>query len=145
MQDIRKTGHVTYYSRYHIVWIPRRRRKVLVAGVRQYLKIKFFEVATHYPEIDLIEITIKPDHVHLLLSLPPRFGVPEAVRLLKTNTSKALKLKFDFLHKVYPNEGMWSKGYFMSTVGINAHTVQAYIQRQAEEDSGHVSAQLKLV
>ena len=118
---------------------------MLVRGVRQYLKIKFFEVSTHYPEIDLVEITIKSDHVHLLISLPPRFGVPKAVNLLKTNTSKALKLKFNFLHKVYPTEGIWSKGYFMSTVGINAQTVQAYIKRQAEEDSGQVSAQLKLV
>ena len=144
MQDIRKTGHVTYYSRYHVVWIPRRRRKVLVPGVKQYLKIKFFEVTSHYPEIDLIEISIQLDHVHLLLSLPPRFSVPKAVNLLKTNTSKALKQKFDFLHKVYPREGMWSKGYFMSTVGIKAETVQAYIKRQAEEDSGQVSVQLRL-
>ena len=138
----RKQSHATYFTRYHLVWIPRYRRRVLVKGVDSYLKIKFKEVKKWYPDIEYIEMTIKPDHVHLLVSFPPGFSVSKIVNILKSNTSAALKQKFKFLNKVYEKQGMWSRGYFVSTVGIDERIIQNYIKRQAEEDSGQ--AQLAL-
>ena len=141
----KKTGHVTYYTRYHIVWIPRKRKKILVPGVASYLKIKFLEVREYYPEIEYIEIGIKRDHVHLCVSVPPSFPIPKLVNILKSNTSTALQDKFKYLKKVYPEGRIWSMGYFMSTVGVNEATVRAYIKRQHKEDIGQATVQLELV
>lgn len=132
----KKTGHTTYYTRYHVVWIPRYRRKILIKGVDKYLKIKFLEVKKWYPDIDYIKITIGVDHVHLLITFPPRFSISRIIEIIKTNTSAALKKKFKFLSKVYEKQGIWSRGYFVSTMGVNEETIQNYLKRQAEEDSG---------
>ena len=76
--------------------------------------------------------------------LPPIFGVPKLVNILKSNTSVALKNKFKFLEQVYPDGKLWSTGYFMSTVGIDASIIRAYIRNQEQEDIGQATAQLKL-
>jgi len=76
--------------------------------------------------------------------LPPIFGVPKLVNILKSNTSVALKNKFKFLKQVYPDGKLWSTGYFMSTVGIDESIIRAYIRNQEQEDIGQATAQLKL-
>jgi putative transposase len=114
-----------------------------VEGVDAYLEIKLNEVRKHYPEIEYVEMSIQPDHVHLLVSFPPKYSIAYIVQIMKTNTSTALKQKFDFLKKQYwGREGIWSVGYFASTVGIDEATILKYVQQQGEEDSGQ--AQLEL-
>jgi len=90
---------VIFRSMYHVVWIPRYRYKVLNKGVAEYLKAKMVEVRKYYPEIEYEEINIQEDHVHVLLDVPPSFGVPKAVQLIKQNTGVALKKKFEFIRK----------------------------------------------
>ena len=69
--------------------------------------------------------------------IPPKYAVSKAVEVIKSNTSRALKYKFNFLHKVYwDDKGIWAKGYFVSTVGINEKIIQAYVKMQEEEDTG---------
>lgn len=141
MQYFRQ-AHVVYHNQYHLVWIPRFRRKILVPGIASYLRIKLEEVRKYYPDIVYEEVSIQPDHVHLLISIPPRMSVSAAVNILKSNTSAALKLKFPFLKKVYLDEkGIWSVGYFVTTVGVNEAIIRRYIRNQEKEDSG----QAKLV
>lgn len=95
----RRQAHVIFRSMYHVVWIPRYRYKVLNKGVAEYLKAKMVEVRKYYPEIEYEEINIQEDHVHVLLDVPPSFGVPKAVQLIKQNTGVALKKKFEFIRK----------------------------------------------
>ena len=98
---LRKSAHTVYKTQYHLVWITRYRRKILVKGVKDYLRIKFQEVRKYYPEWEYLEIGIKNDHIHLYMIIPPKYAVSKVVETIKTNTSKALKIKFAFLKKVY--------------------------------------------
>lgn len=139
----RKTGHVTYYTRYHVVWIPRYRRNVLVRGVDSYLKTKLLEVKKWYPDLDYIKMTVKPDHVHILITFPPRFSISKMVEIIKSNTSAALRNKFAFLNKVYEKQGIWSTGYFVSTAGVDEEIIKNYLLRQEKEDSGQVQLALE--
>ena len=83
------------------------------------------------------------DHVHILLSIPPKMSVGSVVRIIKSNTGNSMKKKFDFLKKIYQgNDGIWSDGYFVSTTGINESIISHYIQYQGKEDCGQ--AQLAL-
>ena len=122
---------------YHIVWIPRYRYKVLVEGVGEYLLIKLDEARKHYPEIEYIERNVQPDHVHLVVSFPPRHSIAKVVQVMKANTGRALKEKFEFLKKRYwGSGGMWSTGYFVSTVGLDEEMIKRYVKYQEDEDLG---------
>jgi putative transposase len=101
---LRKASHTVYKTQYHIVWITQFRRKILLKGVREYLKIKLLETRKYYTEWEYLEISIDLDHIHLYMLIPPKYAVSKVVEIIKSNTSKALKLKFAFLKKVYWNE-----------------------------------------
>jgi putative transposase len=138
-----KAAHTVYRTQYHIVWVTRFRRKILVPGVAQYLKTKLQEIREHYPEWDYLAIGMEADHLHLHMVIPPKYAVSMVVETLKKNTSRSLSLKFRFLEKVYWDRGgIWSKGFFVSTVGINEAVIRRYVEMQGKEDTGQ--AQLEL-
>jgi putative transposase len=101
-------------------------------------------VRKYYPDWHYIEIGIDKDHIHLYMVIPPKYSVSKVVETIKSNTSRELTKKFSqFLGDVYwDGKGIWSKGYFVSTVGINEETIRRYVRQQGEEDTGQ--AQLEL-
>ena len=141
--ETRRQAHCAYCCMYHIVWIPRYRCKILVNNVQDYLMIKLKEVRKTYPEIEFIEQNIRPDHVHLVLSFPPKYSIAKVVQILKQNTGKAMKDKFDFMKNLYKDQkGIWSVGYFVSTVGLDEKKILNYVKYQGEEDSGQAKLEL---
>ena len=131
-----KQAHVVYYTRYHIVMSTKYRRKVLKAGIGDYLKRKIKQISTFHPEIEMLEINTDLDHIHILVSIPPKFSVSKIVNMIKANTGSSMRKKFPFLDKVYWGVGgIWSTGYSVSTVGINEFTIRKYVQLQGKEDS----------
>jgi putative transposase len=132
-----KSAHAVYRTQYHIVWVTRYRRKILNEGVREYLKTKLQEVLKYYPDWEYIEVGISDDHLHLHMVIPPKYSVSMVVETLKKNTSRELSRKFRFLKSVYwDNEGIWTKGFFVSTVGINEAVIPNYVRMQEKEDTG---------
>ena len=121
------------------------RRKIFNEGIFAYMQERMKEVTEHYPELEVIEIGHDHDHVHMLISIPPKMSVGKAVGIIKANTSRGLKEKFPFLKDVYwGTDGVWSDGYFVTTVGINERIVQRYIKYQGHEDSGQAQLVLDL-
>jgi len=107
------------------------------------LELKLAEVRKWYPEIVYEIVNQDKDHIHLLVSIPPKMAVSSAIRIMKTNTSRELKQKFPFLKELYyGTDGVWSDGYFVSTVGINETAIKKYIQDQGKEDSGQALLEL---
>jgi len=101
------------------------------------LEIKLQEIRKYYPDWEYLEIGIKPDHVHLYMIIPPKYALSMVAETIKKNTSRSLSRKFNFLKKVYwDKKGIWGKGYFVSTVGINEEVIRKYVQSQAEEETG---------
>ena len=102
-------------------------------------------ITRYYPDIVVHEINTDLDHVHLLVSIPPKYAVSKAVNLLKSNSAHAMRKKFPFLQTMYHAEGIsfWSPGYFVSTVGINEDIIKKYIEHQGEDDKGQVKLVLK--
>jgi putative transposase len=128
---------------YHIVWIPRYRYKVLTNGVDEYLKIKMDEVRKKYPEIEYLERNIQPDHIHIVVSFPPKYSIAMVVQIIKQNTGKALAEKFAFIReRYYGRGGVWSAGYFVSTVGLDERTILNYVKYQEREDLGQAKLAL---
>ena len=97
-----------------------------------------------HPEIEVLEVNTDKDHIHLLVSIAPKVAVSDAVRILKANTARMMVKRFPFIKQVYNGEmSLWSIGYFVSTVGVNEKTIQAYIEHQGQEDSGQAKLELQ--
>ena len=89
---LRKQSHCVYYCEYHLVFATKYRRKIFNDGVFAYILERLKEIKSHYPELDIIEINHDEDHVHLLISIPPKMSVGKVVGILKANTSRRLKV-----------------------------------------------------
>jgi len=102
-------------------------------------------IERRHPEIKVFEVNTDKDHIHLLVSVAPKMSISNAVRILKCNTARPMTKKFKYLEKVYYDDknGIWSTGYFMSTVGINESVIKKYIEMQGKEDSGQATLELK--
>lgn len=142
---LRKQSHCVYKCEYHLILATKYRRKVFNDGIFAYMLERMKEVSNHYPELEVLEIDHDHDHIHMLISIPPKMSVGEVVGIIKANTSRGLKKKFPFLKDVYwGTDGIWSDGYFVSTVGIDEQIIQKYIQNQGREDSGQAQLVLDL-
>lgn len=120
--------NIVYSCKYHVVFCPKYRRKVLVNGVDTRLKELVEQIAKEY-QFEVIEMEIMPDHVHLLLEVDPQFGIHKAVKTIKGKTSRILRQEFRFLTTKLPT--LWTNSYFVSTVGgAPLEIVKQYIESQ---------------
>ena len=128
-RDEWKANHnIVYSCKYHIVFCPKYRRKVLVNGVDVRLKELIHSIADEN-NFDVIEMEIMPDHVHLLLEVDPQFGIHKAVKTIKGKTSRILRQEFHWLTTKLPT--LWTNSYFCSTVGgAPLNIVKQYIESQ---------------
>jgi len=135
--EYRKQAHAVYYTGYYIVISTKYRRKILKSGVGEYLRKVVLQVSRVHPEIEILEVNTDVDHIHMFVSIPPKYPVCKVVNMIKSNTGRKLRAKFPHLDKVYWGvPGIWSIGYFVSTVSINEATIRNYVRMQGEEDSG---------
>ena len=141
--DFKKQGHCVYYVRYHLVIATKYRRKILRAGFGEYFKNTAIGICKQVPEIEIFEVNTDEDHAHILLSIPPKMSISEVVKLIKAKTDVRMPKKFPFLDKVYCGQsGIWSRGYFVSKVGISESTIRKYIEMQGKEDNGQALLEL---
>ncbi len=140
----RVSSRAIYKTEYHVVWTPRYRRRLLVAGVKHYLEQLLRNLEGLEPDIEVIKVNAQPDHAHLVVVIPPRVSVAEAVQYIKTKTAQKLKAKFPFLRRaIYGREGIWSRGYCVSGIGLNEKEILAYVEHQEKEDRGQLKLDLK--
>ncbi|WP_395476676.1 IS200/IS605 family transposase [Rickettsia endosymbiont of Pantilius tunicatus] len=143
--QIRKQGHCAYQCEYHLVLVSKYRRKIFNAGSFGYFEAILKQVWGNIPEIKLLTINHDIDHIHMHLSIPPKVRVSDVVRTIKSITGRLLKKKFEYIRKAYWGiDGVWSDGYFVSTVGINEHIIKRYIEHQGQEDMGQAQLVLDL-
>ena len=113
------------------------------SGMGEYLRYLMRAVVRRHPELEVIEVNTDTDHVHLLVGIAPKMAVSEAVGILKAITARQMRKKFPYLEKVYQGSaGIWSDGYFASTVGVNEETIRKYIELQGQDDSGQATLEL---
>jgi len=135
----RKSAHAIYKTEYHLVWIPRYRRRIFVKGVKEYTEKLITHLPELAPDIEVVKLNVQVDHVHMVVVIPPRYAVARVVQYIKLQTAKALKAKFPFLQKTYmTREGIWSRGYCVSCIGLDEKEILAYVEHQEKEDNGQL-------
>lgn len=124
----KSNGNIVYSCKYHVIWCPKYRRSVLVNGVDARLEEIILEIADEL-SVDILEIEIMPDHVHILCEVDPQFGVHKFVKRAKGRSSRLLRQEFSSLRSRLPT--LWTNSYFVATVGgAPLEVIKQYIENQ---------------
>jgi len=124
----KSNNNVVYSCKYHVIWCPKYRRKVLVGDVAERLETLVREAAAEQ-QSDIIELEVMPDHVHLLIEVDPQYGIHRLVKQIKGNSSRVLRQEFPKIKSRLPT--LWSNSYFVSTVGgAPLAIIKQYIESQ---------------
>jgi len=124
---------VYYRCEYHFVWIPKYRYGVLIAQVKHRLE-EILQDLCEWLDIVIIEGAICIDHVHMYLSIPPKYSPSYVMKILKGKSAELLMREYKMFRKRYWRSNIWARGYFVSTVGINKDVIKRYIQNQRDEE-----------
>jgi len=134
MKDYKSLSHTRWDCKYHIVFIPKKRKKVIYGDLRKYLGEIFHELAKQ-KGVEILEGHLMRDHVHICLSIPPKFAVSNVVGYLKGKSAIAIARQFRGKQRNFTGENFWARGYFVSTVGLDEQVVRNYIRHQEEQDA----------
>ena len=136
--EVRLSSHGAYHHKYHIVWIPKYRKKILEGELKTFIEKHLFDIRQFHPDVDIERYSIQKDHIHLVAVIPPRYSVSRIVGKIKANTSRIVRKKFGFIKEIYWRNEFWSPGFFSSTVGIDEDVIKKYIEYQEKSDKGQI-------
>ena len=133
MDDYESLSHTKWECKYHVVFIPKYRRKVLYGELRQYLGEVLCKLALQ-KESRIEQGHLMPDHVHMMISIPPKYAVSQVVGFIKGKSAIHLARTYGERKRNFVGQHFWARGYFVSTIGRDEATIREYIKKQEEED-----------
>ena len=131
--DVSSLSHTKWDCQYHIVFTPKYRRKAIYSKLRRDIG-KYLRRLCDYKGVEIVEANACPDHIHMLVKVPPKISISSFMEYLKGKSSLMIFEEHANLKYNYGNRHFWAEGYFVSTVGMNKNTIQKYIQNQELED-----------
>ena len=129
---LKSTSHAVYEAKYHLVWCPKYRKKILVGEIRERVKELFFEIAERFDfEIDRCEVV--EEHIHVLISFPPRYSIAQVVGVMKGKSGSKIFEEYPKLKRKLWGGHLWEQGYFARTVGeqITDDVIRRYIEKHS--------------
>lgn len=142
MKEYQSLSHTRWDCKYHVVFIPKRRKKRVFGALRRHLGEMLHELAGH-KESKIVEGHLMPDHIHMCISIPPKYAVSNVVGYLRGKSAIRIARKYGGRSRNFTGENFWARGYYVSTVGLDEAMVRAYIRNQEAEDERY--DQMKLV
>ncbi len=133
MTNYRKLQHSEWECKYHVIFIPKYRRKVLYGELRRHLGEVFRRLARQ-KESEIEEGHLQPDHVHMMISIPPKYSVSQVIGYMKGKSAIHIARTFAGRKRNFVGQHVWARGYFVSTVGRDETVIREYIQQHEAED-----------
>ena len=133
MKEYQSLCHSRWDCKYHVVFIPKRRKKKIYGSLRKHLG-KMFRDLARQKESEVVEGHLRPDHVHMCISIPPKYAVANVIGFLKGKSAIAIARNLMGKTRNFTGENFWARGYFVSTVGLDEDIVRQYIRDQEKED-----------
>ena len=127
-------SHTVWECKYHIVWVPKKRRRVIYGKLRQEI-VRILKRLCEYKKIEIVEGKACLDHIHLCLSIPPKYSVAGMIGYLKGKSSMVIFEQFSKLKKNFKGHHFWARGYYVNTVGLDEGKIRKYIQDQDENET----------
>lgn len=133
MDETESLAHTKWECKYHVVWIPKYRRKALYGELRKYLGPVLRELASQR-ECVVEEGHLQSDHVHMLLSIPPKYAVSQVLGFIKGKSAIHIARTYLGRRQSFTGQHFWARGYYVTTVGRDEAAIREYIRRQEAED-----------
>ena len=143
MKEYQSLSHTRWDGKYHVVFIPKRRKKAVFGVLRKELG-GVFRALAQQRESAVVEGHLMVDHVHMCLSIPPKYSVSSVVGYIKGKSAITIARHFGGRQRNFTGEVFWARGYFVSTVGLDEEMVRAYIRNQEQEDERYDQMKLGL-
>ena len=134
MDDYESLSHTKWECKYHVVFIPKCRRKTLYGELRKHLGEVFRKLAMQ-KESRIEEGHLMPDHVHMMISIPPKYAVSQVIGFIKGKSAIHLARVYGERKRSFVGQHFWARGYFVSTVGRDETVIREYIKKQEQEDN----------
>jgi putative transposase len=134
MKDYQSLNHTRWDCKYHVVFIPKRRKKVIYGSIRKHLGRVFHELARQ-KESAIVEGHLRADHIHMCVSIPPKYAVSSVIGYIKGKSAISIARNFMGRKRNFTGENFWARGYYVSTVGLDEEAVRKYIREQEAEDT----------
>ena len=140
--DTESLAHTRWNCKYHIVFAPKYRRQIIYGKIKQDVGIMLRKLC-EYKQVEIIEAEVCKDHIHMLVSIPPKYSVAQIVGYLKGKSSLMIFEKYANMKYKYGNRHFWCRGYYVDTVGKNKKAIEQYIRNQLQEDIGYEQLTIK--
>ena len=140
MKEYQSLSHTRWDCKYHVVFIPKKRKKMIFGKLRKHIRAVLHDLANQKESV-IVEGHLMLDHIHMCISIPPKYSVSHVVGFIKGKSAIAIARQLG-RRKNFTGENFWARGYFVSTVGLDEEMVRAYIRDQEKEDERY--DQLKL-
>ena len=144
--SLKRTSHAVYDTYYHLVWCPKYRKKVFErADIRERAERLIQEICDDY-RFEIVELEVAKDHIHLLVSFPPKYSISDVVRIIKSKTARQLFREFPSLKSRLWSGEFWEDGYFARSVGdrLTRDVIEKYIKHHQDLEQGPAQLHLKL-
>ena len=139
-----KLTHSLYECKYHIVFCPKYRYRILKDEVAESVRQQLYSLCRQKDNVQVLELNIQPDHVQLVVSIPPKYAVSDFMGYLKGKLAIRLFQQYEKLGKRYWGQHLWSRGYCVSTIGLDEDRIRKYVQWQEQREKKDEAVQGKL-
>ena len=140
----RKLAHSIYECKYHVVFCPKYRYRILKDEVGKYVEQLIYQLCEQKAGIEIVELNVQPDHVHLILWIPPKYAVSNIMGYLKGKIALKVFARYAHIGKKYWGRHFWSRGYCVSTVGVDEDQIREYVRWQEKQEKQDEAIQGKL-
>ena len=142
--QFKRLSHTLYECKYHVVFCPKYRFRIFQDELADYTRQQIESLCRQKDQVEVLELNIQPDHIHLVLSIPPKYAVSTVMGFLKGKLALRLFQRYEHLGKRYWGQHLWSRGYCVSTVGLDEDKIRKYVRWQEAQDKQAEQTQQRL-
>ena len=144
MKQFKRLSHSVYECKYHIVFCPKYRYRIFKDDIAEYARQQIYQLCKQKELVEVLELNVRPDHIHIVMDMPPKYSISEMMGYIKGKLSIRLFEKYEYLGRKYWGRHFWSRGYCVSTIGIDEDKIRKYVKWQEQHDQESESHQGEL-
>ena len=142
--QFKRLTHTIYECKYHIVFCPKYRQRIFNEAIAEYTQQQIYELCRQKEQVEILELNIQPDHIHVVVSIPPKYSISEFMGYLKGKLALRLFHQYEQLGKRYWGRHLWSRGYCVSTVGLDEDKIRKYVKWQEQKEKQEEATQRRM-
>ena len=134
MKRFKRLSHSIYECKYHIVFCPKYRYRIFMNEIAEYTRQQIYQLCRQKELLEVLELSVKTDHIHMVISIPPKYSVSNTMGYLKGKLALKLFERYEHLGRRYWGRHIWARGYCVSTIGLDEEKIRLYVKWQEKKD-----------